>query len=91
MIGGIVIETIELADKVWINCKEKCSTSTCAIYVTKSPRSRSVSEGDTVWWQGGRAFWTPSSCPKRGPARGGEDYDIVLDRIGFSGVSRPKV
>lgn len=35
MIGGTVIETIELEDRVWINTKEKNSTSTCAIYVKK--------------------------------------------------------
>lgn len=97
MIGGTVIETIVLPEKVWINTKEDTSTSTCAIYVENSAKSRSVSEGDSVWWQSDTAYWTPAcmrtkqcdhdhhvSCKKAGV-----DYDIKLRRIGFSGVSRP--
>lgn len=36
MIGGTVIETIILDDRVWINCEERQSTTTCAIYVKRS-------------------------------------------------------
>lgn len=84
MIGGNVIETIVLPDRVWVNCKERNSTSECAIYVENTPKSRSISEGDIVWWQGGYAMWTPKS-------NGGAyaKSDIRLNRIGCSGVSRP--
>lgn len=82
MIGGNVIETIVLPDKVWVNCRE--GNGTCAIYVTNTDKSRTISEGDTVWWQSGHAYWTPKSDGQTiGPA------DIKLERIGFSGVSRP--
>lgn len=98
MIGGKVIETIELEDRVWINTQEKNSSSTCAIYVKKDAKSRAVSEGDTVWWQGAWALWTPAfianqpNCDHRHHVsckRAGKDYDIQLKRIGFSGVGRP--
>lgn len=85
MIGGNVVETIVLPDRVWVNCRERNCTSTCAIYVENTSKSRSISEGDIVWWQGGYAMWTPK--------RNGKSYgksDIQLNRIGCSGVIRPE-
>lgn len=95
MVGGKVIETIALKDRVWINCRDR--NDTCAIYVRKTAKARAVSEGDTVWWQGGWALWTPACNKKKtcnhthhySCSRAGVDYDIKLERIGFSGVSRP--
>lgn len=93
MVGGRVIETKEVDNKVWINTREYIgenrdnpTSNTCAIYVERSPKSRSVSEGDIVWWQGGRAYWTPKDSTGKTIGNG----DIVLNRIGFSGVSRPE-
>lgn len=91
MVGGQVIETIVLQDKVWINCKEKVNGRLIgdgtAIYVERNPKSCSVSEGDTVWWQGNRAMWTAKDA--NGNIIG--KPDTVLKRIGFSGVNRPEV
>ena len=88
MIGGIVLETLVVKDRVWINCVEECSNSKCAIYVANDAKARCVEPGDIVWWQGGRAFWTPSSY-KQGTGKQGKQFEIVLQRIGFSGVKRP--
>lgn len=90
MVGGTVIETIDCGPatgefptgRVWINCKSIHSSSTCAIYVERDDRSRSVSVGDDIWWQGGMAFWTPKGAPFS---------DMVLMRLGFSGVTRPQL
>lgn len=99
MIGGTVIETIELEDRVWINCQDdNYPSDRCAIYVEKDSKARCVSEGDSVWWQSDRAMWTPAcnrgkTCDHRhhySCSRVGVDYDIRLKRIGFSGVSRPE-
>lgn len=97
MVGGIVVETIDVPDpglnddpdslgfgtprepRVWINCRDDHGDE-CAIYVARTPEARSVSEGDSVWWQGTGAFWTP---------RHRAFTDRRLRRIGFSGVSRP--
>lgn len=95
MIGGKVIEIIDCKDdnRIWINCREWLSTeqrflrSECAIYVERDAKARSVSEGDTVWWQGGYAMWTPQGFHPNG--RTGIDFDIRLNRIGGSGVKRP--
>ena len=89
MIGGTVIETIVLPDRVWINCQERNSSDQCAIYVENTPKSRTVGEGDTVWWQGGHAMWTPAFNKGKAGLRCGRDYDIRLNRIGCSGVKRP--
>lgn len=93
--GGIVVETIIAKNKVWINTKEKehyCNT--CAIYVEDTPIARSVSEGDTVWWQSDKAYWTPKD--KNGKPIERKDgkcnvANVVLKRIGFSGVKRPQL
>lgn len=99
MVGGKVIETIVLPDKVWINTRDAHSTSECAIYVENDAKSRTVSEGDTVWWQSDIAMWTPAFMASEKVCdhkhhyscrRAGIDYDIRLKRIGFSGVKRPE-
>lgn len=94
-IGGTVTETIILPDKIWINTKEKEHyRSECAIYVEDSPAARCVSKGDTVWWQGNTAYWTPKN--KNGQPIERKDgkcsvSDIKLKRQGFSGVKRPEL
>lgn len=77
-VGGKVVETIVLEDRVWINTSD--DGDECAIYVERTPESRTISEGDSLWWQSGWAFWTP---------RNRAFEDRRLNRIGASGVSRP--
>ena len=89
MIGGTVIEVIQLPDKVWINCEENNSSSQCAIYVERNAKSLCVERSDQIWWQGGWAMWTPYSY-KQGTGKDGKDFDIKLPRIGFSGVVKPQ-
>ena len=99
MVGGTVIETIELYDRVWINVKDDRDLSpNCAIYVEKDDKARCVSEGDAIWWQSGYAMWTPACNQQKKKsahhhdnclARCGVDYDIKLKRIGCSGAPRP--
>lgn len=85
-VGGKVVETIVLADKVWVNTRERQSGDECAIYVERTPESRTISNGDSLWWQGRNAYWTPrSGSMKRNPPF----TDRKIARIGCSGVSRP--
>jgi hypothetical protein len=79
-VGGKVVETIVLDDRVWVNTREPQSGDLCAIYVERTPESRTMGEGDSLWWHGAHAYWTPTN-------RAFEDRK--LKRIGFSGVSRP--
>lgn len=90
MVGGKVVETIELEDKIWINCEDEktpqwndknYSNDQCAIYVEKTAAARCIQEGDSLWWQGDHAMWTP---------RKRAFTDFKLKKIGSSGVKRPK-
>ncbi len=97
MIGGTVVEVIELDDKIWINCEEESKpkwddknykVNQTAVYVEKTDAARCVENYDTIWWQGEYVLWTPRltrvnvrNSPK----------DIKLKKIGSSGVKRPSV
>lgn len=81
MVGGTVIETIEKKDTVWVNCQSTTYNQTCAIWIEKSPKSRSISEGDSLWWQSGNAYWTPHVDESQ--------QDTKLNKIGFSHSRRP--
>lgn len=87
MVGGVVIETIVLSEegKIWVNCKSRTYDQTCAIYVEDCDRARTISEGDSLWWQGPDAMWTPKN--QHGETIG--PVDVEIPRIGLSGVSRP--
>lgn len=84
MVGGIIIDIVKVNDaKWWVNCVETglgsgAGKSTCAIYL--DPRGEPVEVGDSLWWQGGYAFWTPDNRSRA---------DVRLPRIGFSGVKHP--
>lgn len=87
MVGGTVIETMVVGDRVWIDCKEHPRRSTtCAIYVDNTAEARSVSEGDMIWWQGGYAYWTAKN--RNGKTVG--KVEVKLKRRGYSGVNRPE-
>ena len=96
MIGGTVIEVSESKKRpeiVFVDCREKRSKSTCAIYVEKNANSLAIEVGDSVWWQGRLAMWTPkrNATGKKEDDKMicGVDYDIQIRRIGCSGVGHP--
>jgi hypothetical protein len=81
MVGGIVIETLDTGDRLWINVRVSGpGYAECAIYVERTDASRSVSVGDRVRWEAGRAYWTPKGAPFR-------DWTFV--RVGPAGADRP--
>lgn len=97
MIGGTVTEVLKLKDRIWVNCVEDNSESKCAIYVVRNDKSENIKPSDSVWWQGSWAMWTPYKYRGNDPRKpsyvkgrkAGKEYDIKLQRIGSSGVSRP--
>lgn len=93
MVGGIVTETVWLADRIWIGCVDADENrhGKCAIYVERNQQSEKIKPGDSVWWQGGFAMWTPLDNKGKTGNKSGVDYDIRIPRIGSSGVSRPPV
>jgi hypothetical protein len=40
--------------------------------------------GDSFWWQCGSCMWTPAANRNRPDVRSGVDYDIRLNKIGYS-------
>jgi len=82
-VGGKVIETIDAGDKVWVNTYD--NHSECAVYVERTVESRSISEGDKLWWQAGTCYWTPYDSKGAAIA----PFERELKKVGYSGVNRP--
>jgi hypothetical protein len=82
MVGGVVIEAIELPGSIWVNCRGTGSerNDTCAVLVERNDESRFIQPGDKFWWQSGWAFWTPSD---------GTEIDKKIPRLSSSGIGRP--
>jgi hypothetical protein len=101
MVGGKVIETITLEDRVWVNVKDTHppQKNTCAVYIERNINSEQIAVGDSLWWQSDKAFWTPAAnsaeaCNHREhitcEQKCGVDYDIAIPRLSYSGVNRPE-
>jgi hypothetical protein len=91
MVGGVVIETLATAERVWVNVEDRTYGDRCAIYVERTAAAERIRPGDSLWWQGRDALWTPQENREMDPryAAGGVDYDIRIPRIGYSGVRHP--
>lgn len=91
MVGGKVIEVCDHPldqNKIYVNVADRPHRrlEECAIYVVRDSNSEQIEIGDSLWWQGRYAYWTPQSGTRE---KCGVDYDIPIERIGFSGVSHP--
>jgi len=84
-VGGNIIEIIDCSNdnRIWVNTKDK--SDTCAVWVERDKKSKIISEGDSLWWQGGNCYWTPKGSKRD---RQGINFDIVLKKIGYSGISK---
>lgn len=84
MVGGIIIDLVKVSSsKWWVNCVATglgsgAGKDTCAIYL--NPSGQAIDVGDSLWWQGDYAFWTPADRSRE---------DVRLLRIAFSGVRHP--
>ena len=78
-VGGRVVAVVPISPaKWWVNTKD--THSHCAVYV--DPQGQVIAPGDSLWWQGGKCYWTPMDRPFGAS-------DIELPKIGYSGVARP--
>ena len=82
-VGGQVIAVSIEPEKVWVNTREivykndqRTLGDQCAIYVVRNDNSLQIKQGDSLWWQGRSAYWTPK------PDDGRED--VAIKRIGYS-------
>ena len=88
-VGGTVVEIVDdpTRERVWVNTKERQeSRQTVAIYVERTSEALSITEGDSLWWQGGFAHWTP----RAGSFKDAPPFsDRKIRKISGSGVPRP--
>ena len=93
MVGGKISIVTELEDSVEVNCVGTGSEryDRCAIKISKqNHRWKEMKSGDSFWWQGRKAMWTPKeNClydeeSKRLGHKIGVHWDIEFDRIGYS-------
>ena len=100
MVGGQVIEVCdhpEDRNRIYVNVADRPykRLKECAIYVERNEDSERIQIGDSLWWQGRSAFWTPQDnrvSDEEADGRGfrcGVDYDIQIPRVGYSGVNYP--
>lgn len=102
MVGGTVIEVADdpaRPNVIYVNCADKPRgrriADTCAINVERNADSERIEVGDSVWWQGRWAMWTPqanrvsSEESERRGLKCGKDFDIQIPRVGYSGVKHP--
>ena len=89
MVGGTVTEVLKKHDRIWVNTAE--DHDECAIFIERNTVSESVKLGDSLWWQGENAYWTPVENHRRPESelKCGTDFDIAIPRIGYSGVNHP--
>jgi hypothetical protein len=81
MVGGTVIEVVEVGERIWLNIRDKTyPKDTCTIYVERNADSELIRPGDSIWWQSCFAYWTPAARDRA---------DVKILRTGFSGVARP--
>lgn len=102
MVGGTVVEVCEVPgrpDVLFVDCADmprgRTRPDTCAVHVERSATSERIDVGDGLWWQGSLAYWTPLGMRmsqeehETAGHRSGVDYDIPINRVGFSGVGHP--
>ena len=75
MTGGTVIVTN--GDYNHIEIVVEDDGEQLAIKVEVNEDSRAIETGDSMWWQGRKAYWTPTSLD-------GYRDDIEIARIGYS-------
>jgi hypothetical protein len=91
MVGGVVIGVARGPEDTLVHVQERTGRrpDSCSIRVVEKRRDNgepiAIEVGDSIWWQGGDAMWTPKAVAQSGDDRGGGvRYDIRIPRVGFS-------
>jgi len=75
-VSGNIVQIYEGTDRLWVNTHDHGDY--CAVFIEKTENK--IELGDTLWWQGGKAFWTPKDKSV---------VEVPINRIGCSGVNHP--
>jgi hypothetical protein len=93
MVGGKVIGLVRKpGEPTLVNVQDTRSNDTAGVHVHERRADDGepveIRLGDSLWWQGREAMWTPGSTPRPragGRAEGcGLTWDIHLPRVGYS-------
>lgn len=92
MVGGKVIEVCNVPGRngvLFVNCADRPykKIETCAILVEDNETSQKIQVGDSLWWQGWWAMWTPQASVSKDNAKCGVDYDIRIPKVSGSGIT----
>ena len=79
MTGGTVVET--KGNDGYIEIEVEDAGQKLTIRLETNEDSKSIRKGDAIWWQGRKAYWTPTSLQ-------GYRDDIEIPRIGYSRQSK---
>lgn len=98
MVGGTVVEVASVPERpevLYLDCVDKPKgrkkADYCAILIERNESSDKIQIGDSVWWHGDIAYWTPVQN-RGGHLKGMKchvDYDIPIPKIGYSGINHP--
>lgn len=90
MVGGKVVRTLVESERVVVVVRDNMDKE-LAVYVEPEENARCVLEGDAVWWQSDKVFWTPRHTKDAlEDGKIGVDFDIPLKRIGYSHEPRER-
>lgn len=102
MVGGVVIGLTRQPDRTHVNVADcphypkhgrgdECPRpDTCCVYTDEkridNGEAVRIAIGDSLWWQGGRCYWTPKANRKLpdDESKCGGTYDIAIKKIGYS-------
>lgn len=61
---------------------------TCCVYTDeislRDGKRIEISIGDSFWWRSGKCMWTPKESRGKPGNRCGVDFDIQLNKLGYS-------
>lgn len=83
-VGGIVARVDPPEDgRLWVDTREpdRPFDTPVGVFLEDGPTSRAVRVGDSLWWHGRFAYWTPKgSTPQEYQGRS----DIPIRRVSYS-------
>ena len=89
MVGGKVIGVVHRKDGTTLvhvgdfNRETGKLRNTCSVNC-RGDRRLEIKPGDSFWWQCGRCYWTPKKVGDWHGKRCHVDYDIELEKVGYS-------
>ena len=75
MVGGMIIAVVKGAKKITATVGEQPYSKLNTLCVDLAPTEHDLDLGDTLWWQGKYAYWTPADHSRE---------DVRIPRLSYS-------